>query len=62
MLLYIGGHLFVLSSGNLFDLRAQVLKLKLNSWPESASELYRPPLWSSDQSSRLHNGDVLCFL
>jgi hypothetical protein len=23
---------------------------------------YRPPLWSSGQSSWLHNGDVLCFL
>jgi hypothetical protein len=22
----------------------------------------RPPLWSSGQSSWLHNGDVLCFL
>jgi hypothetical protein len=22
----------------------------------------RPPLWSSAQSSWLHNGDVLCFL
>jgi hypothetical protein len=22
----------------------------------------RPPLWSSSQSSWLHNGDVLCFL
>jgi hypothetical protein len=22
----------------------------------------RPPMWSSDQSSWLHNGDVLCFL
>jgi hypothetical protein len=27
-----------------------------------ASLLMRPPLWSSGQSSWLHNGDVLCFL
>jgi hypothetical protein len=26
---------------------------KQTPWPESASELYRPPLWSSDQSSWL---------
>jgi hypothetical protein len=24
--------------------------------------IVRPPLWSSGQSSWLHNGDVLCFL
>jgi hypothetical protein len=27
-----------------------------------AKSLIRPPLWSSGQSSWLHNGDVLCFL
>jgi hypothetical protein len=26
------------------------------------AEESRPPLWSSGQSSWLHNGDVLCFL
>jgi hypothetical protein len=36
--------------------------------PNSRCTLYtlkfcnRPPLWSSGQSSWLHNGDVLCFL
>jgi hypothetical protein len=29
---------------------------------EANSEIGKPPLWSSGQSSWLHNGDVLCFL
>jgi hypothetical protein len=31
-------------------------------WIDPASKNIRPPLWSSGQSSRLQNGDVLCFL
>jgi hypothetical protein len=39
----------------------EVSFLKLRSdihWPVRLA----PPLWSSGQSSSLHNGDVLCFL
>jgi hypothetical protein len=31
-------------------------------WLSVVNQLTRPPLWSSGQSSWLHNGDVLCFL
>jgi hypothetical protein len=36
------------------------MKLVFNSFPWEC-QWTRPPLWSSGQSSWLHNGDVLCF-
>jgi hypothetical protein len=35
---------------------------KWNEENEGIGEESRPPLWSSGQSSWLHNGDVLCLL
>jgi hypothetical protein len=48
--------------GNIHECLCGNLKSQIRKIICCSNYNHRPPLWSSSQSSWLHNGDVLCFL